>query len=154
MSATSALLYLLVAAAALAKAPRDRRVHAFVLLALANVAPLLVPVLFWYRGAVAFTKPLIFALALSLTVGQPGAVPFLSDFSLASALDPRARTLVGGRIRDRPIVVALLMGGMPDSLVDLNETQALMRSPSASRRWSPSASSFRSPACSRFTSRG
>lgn len=70
MSAISALLYLFVAAAALAKAPRDGRVRAFVVLALANVAPLLVPVLFWYRGAVAFTRPLIFALAVSLTVGS------------------------------------------------------------------------------------
>ncbi len=125
MSATSALLYLLVAAAALAKAPRDRRVHAFVLLALANVAPLLVPVLFWYRGAVAFTKPLIFALALSLTAGSLVLFHFFQIFPWRRPwIREHGRWLAAGYVIGPAIT--LLMWGMPDSLADLNETQALI----------------------------
>jgi hypothetical protein len=126
MSAISALLYLFVAAAALAKAPRDGRVRAFVVLALANVAPLLVPVLFWYRGAVAFTRPLIFALALSLTVGSLVLFHFFQIFPWRRPwIREHGRWLVAGYVIG-PIVVALLMGSMPDDLLDLTETQSMI----------------------------
>ena len=57
LSAVSAALYLLIACAALLRAPRDSRARLFLLIAITNLAPYLIPVLFWSRGQVAFSKP-------------------------------------------------------------------------------------------------
>jgi hypothetical protein len=80
-SAISALVYVAVGVAALAKAPRDARVRLFFVLSLTSIAPYLTPVLFWWRGADAqFTKPLTLSLILSVIVGGIALFHFLQVF--------------------------------------------------------------------------
>ena len=70
-SFVSAAVYVLVAAAAVAEAPRDPRARAFVAVALAGVAPYGITALIWQRGPqVAATKGAIVLVALSLMMGS------------------------------------------------------------------------------------
>ena len=80
LSTLSAALYLLAAVAVLAKAPRDHRSRLFLLIAITNVMPYAASVLFWYRGAVTFTKPLLLAVALSFAVGSVALFHFSQLF--------------------------------------------------------------------------
>ncbi len=67
----SAALYLIVGIAALAHAPRDIRARLFTATALASAAPYSVTALIWSRGSdVAFTRPVIVVVVLSLTLGS------------------------------------------------------------------------------------
>jgi len=80
-SAISAIIYIGVALAALAAAPRDPRVRLFLLLAAANIVPYLTPVLFWMHGEEAqFTKLLTLGLALSATIGGLALFHFMQTF--------------------------------------------------------------------------
>lgn len=67
----SAAVYILVAAAAMAEAPRDPRARAFLAVALAGVAPYGITALIWERGPqVAGTKAAVVLVALSLMIGS------------------------------------------------------------------------------------
>ena len=67
----SAAVYVLVASAALAEAPRDPRARAFLAVALAGVAPYGITAVIWQRGPqVAATKGAIVLVALSLMMGS------------------------------------------------------------------------------------
>jgi hypothetical protein len=67
----SALLYLAVGIAALARAPRDIRARMFFLTALASAPAYLVTVLLWARGPQAtFTLPVMAVVGLSLMMGS------------------------------------------------------------------------------------
>jgi hypothetical protein len=80
-SALSALVYLVVGFAALTKAPRDIRVRTFFVLALTGLGPYLAPVWLWRQGEQAeFTKPLILALVLSVTVAGVALFHFMQVF--------------------------------------------------------------------------
>ena len=62
-SAVSAAVYLLVALAALLRAPRDSRTGVFLLVAVTGLAPYLLPAYAWFRPG-AFTKPVVSVLAV------------------------------------------------------------------------------------------
>jgi hypothetical protein len=67
----SAALYLVVAAAAMARAPRDIRARVFLATAVASAAPYSVTVLLWARGAnAAFTMWVMALVGLSLMFGS------------------------------------------------------------------------------------
>ena len=67
----SAAIYIVVAAAALAEAPRDPRARAFLAVALAGVAPYGITALIWERGPhAAASKGVIVLVALSLMMGS------------------------------------------------------------------------------------
>ena len=67
----SALLYLVVGIAALARAPRDIRARMFFVTALASAPAYLVTVLLWARGPQAtFTLPVMTVVGLSLMMGS------------------------------------------------------------------------------------
>ena len=67
----SAAVYIIVAAAVLAEAPRDPRARAFLAVALAGVAPYGITAVMWERGPqVAATKGAIVLIALSLMMGS------------------------------------------------------------------------------------
>jgi len=67
----SVAVYILVAAAALAEAPRDPRARVFLAVAVAGVAPYGITALIWERGPqVAGTKAAIALVALSLMMGS------------------------------------------------------------------------------------
>lgn len=80
-SAASALLYLAVACAALARAPRDPRTRVFLATAVASAAPYLVTALLWARGtSAAFNAPVITVVALSLMMGSLALLHFTQVF--------------------------------------------------------------------------
>jgi hypothetical protein len=67
----SAAVYLIVGAAAFARAPRDVRTRVFLATALASAAPYSLTALIWARGsAAAFASPVVIAVALSLMFGS------------------------------------------------------------------------------------
>ena len=67
----SAVLYVIVGIAALARAPRDIRTRAFFATALASAAPYSLTAVLWARGSAAtFTLPVITIVALSLAMGS------------------------------------------------------------------------------------
>lgn len=79
-SAVSAAVYLLVALAALVRAPRDSRTSVFLLIALAGLGPYLLPVYAWFRPGSTFTKPLVSVLAVSLVLGSLALFHFTQIF--------------------------------------------------------------------------
>lgn len=67
----SAAVYIIVAAAALAEAPRDSRARTFLAIALAGLAPYGITAVMWERGSeIATTKAAIVLVALSLMLGS------------------------------------------------------------------------------------
>jgi hypothetical protein len=67
----SALVYLLVAIAALVRRPDDARVRVFLGVALASAAPYCVTALIWYGGAsAAWSKGVVILVAFSLMIGS------------------------------------------------------------------------------------
>lgn len=80
-SLASAGIYMIVALAALAHAPRDPRVRLFLATAAAGLAPYCVTAQIWAWGAAAtFTKTTIIVLALSLAVGSLALFHFTQLF--------------------------------------------------------------------------
>ncbi len=126
LSAVSAALYLLIACAALSRAPRDSRTRLFLLIAITNLAPYLIPVLFWSRGQVAFTTPVILSLGLSVTIGSLALFHFLQMFPWRRPWIRRFwRWLIAGYLIC-PLVVAAVIVAMPADLIDLTETDGLL----------------------------
>lgn len=67
----SAVVYLLVAIAALARAPNDARVRVFLGVALASAAPYCVTALIWYSGSrAAWSTSVIIIVGFSLMIGS------------------------------------------------------------------------------------
>ena len=67
----SAVVYLLVAIAALARAPNDARTRVFLGVALASAAPYCVTALIWYGGSgAAWSKGVIIIVTFSLMIGS------------------------------------------------------------------------------------
>src|SRR5688572_3387539 len=80
-SLTSAGIYVIVAFAALAQAPRDPRVRAFLATALAGVAPYYVTAQIWAAGWQAtLSKGALVVLALSLLLGSLALFHFTQLF--------------------------------------------------------------------------
>ena len=80
-SLLSAGIYMIVALAALAHAPRDPRVRVFLATAVAGIAPYYVTAQVWALGAGAtFTKRTILVLALSLMIGSLALFHFTQVF--------------------------------------------------------------------------
>ena len=80
-SLLSAGIYVIVALAALAHAPRDPRVRVFVVIAMASVAPYAVTARIWAWGWQAtLTKGTIMLLVLSLMIGSLGLFHFTQVF--------------------------------------------------------------------------
>lgn len=80
-STASAAIYLAVALAALARAPRDARTRVFLATAVASAAPYLVTALLWARGtSAAFNAPVITLVALSLMMGSLALLHFTQVF--------------------------------------------------------------------------
>lgn len=80
-SMASAALYLAVAFAALARAPRDVRTRVFLATAVASAAPYMVTALLWARGtSAAFNVPVITLVALSLMMGSLALLHFTQVF--------------------------------------------------------------------------
>ena len=76
-STVSALLYLAVAFAALARAPRDLRTRVFLATAVASAAPYMVTALLWARGtSAAFNTPVVTLVTLSLMMGSLALLHF------------------------------------------------------------------------------
>jgi hypothetical protein len=125
VSLLSATLYLVVAFAAVAKAPRDVRVHLFLLIAITNLFPYVVPVLFWQRGQMAFTKVVILGMSLSITLGSLALLHFFQIFPWRRPwILEHGRWLAAGYFVC-PVLVGGLILAMPDDLVDLTETGGL-----------------------------
>jgi len=78
-SAVSATVYLLVALAALLRAPRDSRTGIFLLVAATGLAPYLLPAYAWLRPGT-FSKPLVSVLAVSLVLGSLALFHFTQIF--------------------------------------------------------------------------
>jgi hypothetical protein len=78
-SAVSAAVYLLVALAAVVRAPRDPRTGVFLLVAVTGLGPYLLPAYAWFRPGT-FTKPLISVLAVSLVLGSVALFHFTQVF--------------------------------------------------------------------------
>lgn len=80
-STASAVLYLVVAFAALARAPRDVRTRVFLATALASAAPYMITALLWARGtSAAFNTPVITVVTLSLMMGSLALFHFTQVF--------------------------------------------------------------------------
>jgi hypothetical protein len=79
-SAVSAAIYILVALAALIRAPRDPRTSTFLLIAVTSLPPYLLPAYAWFRPGSAFTKPLISVLAVSFVLGSLALFHFTQIF--------------------------------------------------------------------------
>src|SRR5919107_4270403 len=80
MSAAPALAYLIVALAAVAFAPRDVRTRVFLLVALTNLAPYLLPFYAWRRPGATFSRPLVSIIAVALFVGSLALFHFTQVF--------------------------------------------------------------------------
>jgi hypothetical protein len=77
----SALLYLIVAFAALAHAPRDSRVRVFLAIALASAAPYGITTLMYLRGSgAALTRPVMAVTVFSLMIGSVALLHFTQVF--------------------------------------------------------------------------
>ena len=80
-STASAVLYLAVAFAALARSPRDVRTRVFLATAVASAAPYMVTALLWARGtSAAFNTPVITLVTLSLMMGSLALLHFTQVF--------------------------------------------------------------------------
>jgi hypothetical protein len=80
-STASALLYLAVAFAAVARAPRDVRTRVFLASAVASAGPYMVTALLWARGtSAAFNTPVITVVTLSLMMGSLALLHFTQVF--------------------------------------------------------------------------
>ena len=79
-SAGSAAVYLLIAFAALVRAPRDVRTAVFLLVAVTGLPPYLLPAYAWFRPGSALTRPLVSVLAVSLVLGSLALFHFTQVF--------------------------------------------------------------------------
>lgn len=79
-SLVSAALYIVVALAAFARAPRDPRVRVFGLIAITAVAPYGFSVLLWANGAAPLAMAVVVTVALSLAVGSIALFHFTQIF--------------------------------------------------------------------------
>ena len=80
-SLISALLYLIVAFAALADAPRDSRVRVFLAIALASAAPYGITTLMYLRGSgAALNRPAMAVTVFSLMIGSVALLHFTQVF--------------------------------------------------------------------------
>ena len=80
-SLASAGIYVIVALAALASAPRDTRARVFLATALASVAPYLLTAQIWASGfAAVFTRTTVVVVALSLMIGSLALFHFSQVF--------------------------------------------------------------------------
>jgi hypothetical protein len=80
-SLLSAAIYVLVALAAFAQAPRDSRVRVFLVVALASVAPYCLTALIWQRGTqVLMSKTVMVTVGLSLMVNAVALLHFTQIF--------------------------------------------------------------------------
>ena len=114
-SAVSALVYIVVAVLALARAPRDGRVQLFGVLALTSIAPYSLPLVLWRRGADAqFTRPLTLAVAVSATLGGLALFHFLQIFPWRRPwIRAHGRWLAAGYLVC-PLLTCALILGAPD----------------------------------------
>ena len=135
LSAVSAALYSSSRVPRSLRAPRDPRARLFVLIAFTNLAPYLVPVLFWSRGQVDFTKPVILSLGVSVTIGSLALFHFLQIFPVAAPVDPAARRWLVAGYLVCPLVVAAVIAVMPADLIDLTETDGLLLLVVGFQRW-------------------
>jgi len=126
LSTLSAALYLLVAVAVLAKAPRDHRSRLFLLIAITNVMPYAASVLFWYRGAVTFTKPLLLAVALSFAVGSVALFHFSQVFPWRRPWIRDQKPWLRAAYIASPLLTAAVILPMPPDLVDMTQFDALL----------------------------
>lgn len=126
LSAVSAALYLLVALFVLAKAPRDQRSRLFLLIALTNVMPYVASVLFWYRGAVTFTKPLLLAVALSFAVGSVALFHFSQLFPWRRPWIREQTGWLKAAYLAGPLLTMAVILPMPADLIDMTEFDALL----------------------------
>lgn len=77
----SAALYLLVAIAALAGAPRDARARVFFAIAVCSTVPYTIPALMWLRGNAAASRPAVFfAAGISIAAGSVALFHFTQVF--------------------------------------------------------------------------
>jgi hypothetical protein len=104
----SAALYVIVAIAALARAPRDVRVRVFCATALASVAPYSVTALIWARGSrAALTLPVVLTVGLSLAMGSLALFHFTQIFPWRRPwIRAHAKWLFGGYLA-LPLVTAV-----------------------------------------------
>ena len=79
-SALPAVVYLLVALAAVLYAPRDTRTRVFLLVAVTNLAPYALPFYAWRRPGSTFTRPLLSVIAVSLLLGSLALFHFTQVF--------------------------------------------------------------------------
>jgi uncharacterized membrane protein len=79
-AAASAALYVLIAVAGVLRAPRDRRTHLFLLIAVCGAPPYLLSLLLWARGTAALTRPVIVTAAVSLALGSLALLHFTQLF--------------------------------------------------------------------------
>jgi hypothetical protein len=125
-SAFSALVYIVVAILALMKDARDARVRLFFVLALTGLVPYLTPVLFWREGDGAqFTKPLVLALALSVTFGGIALFHFLQIFPWRRRWIRDHLRWLGAAYIVCPLLAGALIAAGPDRLDDMTPTFAL-----------------------------
>jgi hypothetical protein len=77
----SAALYLLVAIAALAAAPRDARARVFFAIAVCGTVPYTIPALMWLRGNAEASRPAVFfAAGISIAAGSVALFHFTQVF--------------------------------------------------------------------------
>jgi hypothetical protein len=122
----SAALYLLVALAVLAKASRDQRSRLFLLIAMTNVMPYVASVLFWYRGAVNFTKPLLLAVALSFAVGSVALFHFSQLFPWRRPWIREQTPWLKAAYLACPLLTLAVILPMPPDLIDMTQFDALL----------------------------
>ena len=79
-SAASAAIYLIVAFAAIVRAPQDSRTRVFLVIAICGIAPYLVSTLLWARGPGALSRLVVGIVALSLALGSLALFHFTQIF--------------------------------------------------------------------------
>jgi hypothetical protein len=108
-SAASAAIYLIVALAAIVRAPQDSRTRVFLLVAVCGIAPYLVSTLLWARGPDALSRLVVAIVALSLALGSLVLFHFTQIFPWRRPWIRRHWTwLLTGYILT-PIVITLLV---------------------------------------------
>jgi hypothetical protein len=111
-SLVSAALYIVVAAGALARAPRDPRVRVFALIAITAVAPYSFSALLWAKGGRALSMPIVMAVALSLAVGSIALFHFTQVFPWRRPWIARHRVWLVLAYAVLPIVTVALAVGL------------------------------------------
>ena len=126
-TAVTSAVYLAVAIAALATAPRDARARVFLAVALCNVGPAAGSVLLWREGInAAFTPPLVTMLAVTTLAGSVALFHFPQVFPAARPwIERHGRWLAAGYA----VVVlapAGLLAALPQSIDDVTVMTGLV----------------------------